>query len=63
MSDEAIALWQQVLYPLCAALREHTTCEQLDRIAMEMVWDSLTPEAVADVLSTLRLLRSEIEKL
>ena len=63
MSDEQIPLWQAILKPICDALRTYTTNEQLSALLNEAQRHDDTPQAVIDVLQTLKLLRSELDQL
>lgn len=63
MTPESIALWQEKIQPLLAALREHTTVEQLRQLRDEARGDTEAPIAVVNILDVLHLMRMEIERL
>lgn len=63
MTPESIALWQEKLFPLLTALREHVTIEQLKQLRDEAGEDGDTPIAVVTTIRALYEVRLEVERL
>ena len=58
-----IALWDGVIQPILAVLREHTTVEGIKQLCDMADRADDIPIAVVDVLDALYILRQEIDRL
>lgn len=63
MSDESVILWSQVIEPLLAALKLHTTPEQLARLYHQIKNGPEDSAAIEVVAHNLLLLRRSIDEL